>query len=261
MELVKDYAKLSHRCDETILQNYLEVKDIMYKLEDALKEDENLLAVSTNQLGINARAFALKFEDGIQFYFNPMISYFSKESYLSRERCIYNDKEYLVIRNKSIELTFQTKNGTIKKNIFKEPVSALVQAMVDSLEGVVASDYGLEIIPEFDEATEEERQEVITMYIDQLKAKNEEMQEEIKNDEHLSKLNEEINHYSNIVLQEGELPVTEPTKLNRQQKRLHKKITKQIDKLRAKEEKEEETDANEQAMKILQGHIDNETNN
>lgn len=246
MELVKDYKQLSERCDEVVLQDYISTKKIIYALTDAFKEDKDLIFLSAPQIGLKKRAFALKFNDEIRIFFNPMISYFSKESYLSREKCICNDKEYLVVRNKSVELTFQNKNGTIYKNVFKEPVSAIVQCMIDSLEGVVVSDYGLEIISEFDEASEEEKQEVINMYLEQLKTKNDEMQEEIKNDENLSKINEAIDFMSNVVIEgNGPQPVGE-TKLNRKQRRNQDKILKQIAKIQAQQKVEEELNKTEE---------------
>lgn len=244
MELVKDYEKLSVRSDEVVLQDYRKTKALLNLFKDTFTENKDLQYVSAPQLGVNARAFAIRFNDDIRVFLNPMISYFSKESYLSREKCISNDKEYLVIRNKSIELTFQNKNGTVYKNIFKEPASAVVQCMVDSLEGVVASDYGLEILPEFDEASEEERQEVINMYLEALKTKNTEMQEEIKGDKELSHLNDTIEFMSNLVIENKEQPVAQPA-LNRQQRRKQDKLLKQLKRLEAQSKVQQETQVEE----------------
>ena len=111
--IIKDYELLSVRCDETILQDYVTLMKKVRAMEDILKASD-LIFLTANQLGFNDRIFMLKLEDGeIKTFFNPAITYFSKEAYLSREKDYSNDKEYLIVRNDSIELTFQNKNGTI----------------------------------------------------------------------------------------------------------------------------------------------------
>jgi peptide deformylase len=225
--IIKDYELLSVRCDETILQDYVTLMKKVRAMEDILKASD-LIFLTANQLGFNDRIFMLKLEDGeIKTFFNPAITYFSKEAYLSREKDYSNDKEYLIVRNDSVELTFQNKNGTIRKLAFQKPLSALIQSIVDLLDGILQQDSGLEIIPEFDEASDEEREEVIKMYLESLKERNNAMQEEIKNDENLSKINDEINHMTNLLLADTEQQESpQAITLNRGQKRKLKKTFK-----------------------------------
>jgi hypothetical protein len=193
--------------------------------------------------------------DKIEYFINPMLTYYSKEAYLSREKDYSNDKEYLIVRNDSIEITFQNKNGTIKKLAFKKPLSALIQSLIDLLDGVLQQDSGLEILPEFDEATEEEQKEVINMYLESLKNRNSQIQEEIKNDEHLAKLNDEINHMTEILMEEDKREAININP-NRKQRRFNEKIINQLKKIQSIKE---ENDKLEEEQKSEEEKTD-ETN-
>ena len=64
----------------------------------------------------------------------------------------------------------------------------IYQHEIDHLDGLLLSDVGLEIDEQFDNATEEERMEVINAYIDALDIKQKEINTEITNDPELKQI-------------------------------------------------------------------------
>jgi hypothetical protein len=77
------------------------------------------------------------------------------------------------------------------------------QHEMDHLDGLLLSDIGLEIDEMFDNATEEERMEVINMYLDSLDIKQKEIDKEIQEDEELKKISDGIDFMTKV--QKGEV--------------------------------------------------------
>ena len=76
------------------------------------------------------------------------------------------------------------------------------QHSVDHLDGLLLSDVGLEITEEFDKASEDERVELIKMYIDSLDIKRKELEKEIEEDPDLKQISDAINFLESV--QKGE---------------------------------------------------------
>ena len=109
----------------------------------------------------------MKFEkDQIKTFINPVIEAYSpKGMQLSREKCSsLPGKEYIRVRNNDIRVMYQRPTGEAESNRLLGKAALVFQHEMDHLEGVLISDIGLEVIPEFDEATDEERAEVIKDY-------------------------------------------------------------------------------------------------
>ena len=67
-----------------------------------------------------------------------------------------------------------------------------MQQMLDLLDGVMLEDYGLEVMEGFDEASQEERDEIIHMYLDYLHGQMDELQKDIEKDKDHARMNEAI---------------------------------------------------------------------
>ena len=231
-EIIKDRNLLEERVDEAILQDEEQIKKDQEDLKEVLKEYKDLPCLCGPQIGIKSRIICLNFDDGARTFFNPMIKK-SKGIVLSRESnpCL-EGKEYIIPRRQEIEVIYQTPTGKIEENVFKGGASCLFQQMLDLLDGILLDDLGLELVEGWDDAPEEERQEVIEYYLDNLKKYNENMQEIINSDEKLSHMSKSIDYTS--LLLAGKLNLytedMEEIKLNREQRR---KLEKQNKKLRS----------------------------
>ena len=112
---------------------------------------------------------------------------------LSREKCSsIPDKEFIRPRNNKIHVIYSTPLGKIESVMLAGKAATVFQHEMDHLDGLLISDVGLEIDKDFDEATEEERLEVINMYLDSLDIKRKEIEKEIENTPELKQLSDAI---------------------------------------------------------------------
>lgn len=232
-EIIKDRTLLEERVDETILQDEEQVKQDIADVKEVFEIYKDLPCLCGPQIGIKSRIVCLNFDDGIRTFINPMIKK-SKGSVLSRESNIcLGDKEYLIPRSEEIEVIYQLPTGKIEENLFKGGASCLFQQMLHMLDGILLDDIGLELMEGWDEAPDEEKQEVIEYYLDELKKYNDNMQEVINSDEKLSHMSKSIDYTS--LLLAGKLNLyseNEEYKLNREQRRKLEKQSRKIRSLR-----------------------------
>lgn len=182
-EFVTDYEQLSVRCDEINLdKERKEARKIILALKTYLREHKDILAISAIQLGFTKRIICMNFNGDIRTFVNPIISN-SSELQLSRETCrSVPGEEYLLLRSSTIELTYQTPTGKIMTVELVGVASQLMQHHLDHLDGILISDIGLMILEGFDEASEEEKAEVIKMYLDSLDMTAKELDKAVQED-------------------------------------------------------------------------------
>ena len=144
----------------------------------------------------------MKFEkDQIKTFINPVIEAYSpKGMQLSREKCSsLPGKEYIRVRNNDIRVMYQRPTGEAESNRLLGKAALVFQHEMDHLEGVLISDIGLEVIPEFDEATDEERAEVIKEYLDSLDIRVKEINKEIEDDPELKQIDDATKFMTGIL--------------------------------------------------------------
>lgn len=185
VKIEQNLEKLWTRCDEIDVE---EAAPIVAKLKDVLFDRKEFVALAAPQIRKKKRIFGIKFANGdIRAFINPMITkteglHFSRENSPS-----IPDKEFIVPRYDRIIAIYQTPTGAIEENIFEGAVAEVFQQMVQLLDGITLADLGLEIIPEWDNATEEEKTEVLNAYLEGLQTLGKQLDEEIQADETLSK--------------------------------------------------------------------------
>ena len=185
VKIEQNLEKLWTRCDEIDVE---EAAPIVAKLKDVLFDRKEFVALAAPQIRKKKRIFGIKFANGdIRAFINPMITkteglHFSRENSPS-----IPDKEFIVPRYDRIIAIYQTPTGAIEENIFEGAVAEVFQQMVQLLDGITLADLGLEIIPEWDEATDEEKTAVLNAYLEGLQTLGKQLDEEIKADETLSK--------------------------------------------------------------------------
>ena len=212
MDIIVDVEKLSGRADELdVRKDNKEVRDITVALKNAVRE-HNLLSLSAPQIGFDKRIFVINFNGDIRTFINPMITNV-KGFELSREKCSsIPDKTFIRPRHNDIQVMYQTPLGKIESKQFMGAAAKVFQHCIDHLDGLLLSDIGLEIDEVFDNATEEERMEVINMYLDSLDIKQKEVETDIQADKELKQIADGIEFMEKVKkgeVQIEQVPMTE----------------------------------------------------
>lgn len=224
-EIIKDKSKLNDRADETILADEGSLNETISEIKEILYANDELVALSAPMIGVNKRLFCIKFNGGdIRTFINPMVIKFSG-LHLSIENNASIEGEYMIPRYDEIEATYQTPTGVIESNAFKSYPGEVFQQMVYTLDGVYIDDFGLEIVPEFYDATDEVKQEIVNMYIDSLKQSKKDIDDEIESNDDLKKISSAIDFMTGVATGKVTLEKVEP-KLNREQRRAKEKLEK-----------------------------------
>lgn len=182
------------RCQEVDLEKESkEAREIIKNLKRTLRKNDSVVALSAPALGFNKRIFCVDYADNeIKTYINPVIMH-AEGIQLSREVCSsLPGKEYIRPRNSEIDVIFQRPTGEISTQRFKGVAACTIQHEIDHLDGLTLDDIGLEIDADFDEASDEEKQEIIDMYLDSLDIKRTSVKEDIANDPELNLISERL---------------------------------------------------------------------
>lgn len=159
------------------------MKEIISNIKKTMRKKQ-LTSLSAPAIGYNKRIFCVDFSDKeIKTFINPLVLQMSGVE-MTREMCSsIPGKEFIRPRNQIIDIIYQRPDGTIKQTQFKGMAATVIQHELDHLDAITLADIGLEIDNDFDEATDEERFEIIDMYIKSLEAYHENVIEEINNDD------------------------------------------------------------------------------
>ena len=199
-EIITDIDKLNEIgiCDviDTRKENEL-LREIIVNLKEVVRS-QNLPSLSAPQLGYDKRVFVINYNGDIRTYVNPMIVNV-KGLELSRETCpSLPGKEYIRIRHNEIQVAYQTPLGKYESAKLFGLVAKVFQHEVDHLDGLLLCDVGLEVDEEFDKATDEERQEVINMYLDSLDMKQKQLEKEIQENKDLKQVSDAIDFMNGV---------------------------------------------------------------
>ena len=161
------------------------LREIVSNIKRTMRK-KNLISLSAPGIGYNKRIFCIDFSDQeIKSFINPVISN-AEGMQLVREQCSsIPGKEYLVPRNTIIDIYYETPTGVIKSKRLKDVVAFVFQHEIDHLNGVNLEDIGLEVDSDFDDASQEEREEIIEMYLDSLDLRQKYLEEAINDNEEL----------------------------------------------------------------------------
>jgi peptide deformylase len=96
------------------------------------------IGLSANQVGLDARVFMMRTQDGNQAFFNPELIKMSQETDLMKEGCLSFPDIYLMIkRSKVIELKYQDAEGNTNTTMLDGLGSRGAQHEVDHLNGII----------------------------------------------------------------------------------------------------------------------------
>lgn len=200
VKLVENIQEKIDRAEEIdIVSDKKLVKKIIHELKNYMQLHE-INSLSAPMIGYNKRILCIKFDDGIRAFINPLITK-SFGLHLVRTKPVYVSSEYILPYHDSVIAMYQDINSVNDKNQsnrFEGLASELFQQEVNLLDGVLVSDYGLEIDENFDKASEEEREELIKAYMEILEKANQASQEEIENDPELHKMFDAVNFMTDL---------------------------------------------------------------
>ena len=203
-EIVTDVEKLSERCEEIDIRKDNELmREIILALKDTLREHKDGVGLAAPQIGYDKRIFVINFNGDLRTFINPIISEANNLT-LNREGCLsLPGKEYIRPRHSKITVVYQTPLGKVESRQMFGLAACVFQHELDHLDGLLLSDIGLEVTEEFDNATEEERDELLQAYMDSLDIKKKEIDKEIEEDADLKQTSDAIKFIEK--LQKGEV--------------------------------------------------------
>lgn len=198
LAITRDLEKLMKRSDEVAvvggdLQIRPDIAKTIKDLKDTILASKTLVSLAAPQLGKFERIFCVRFANGdIRAFINPMISK-TEGLHLVREISpSLPDRAFIVPRHNRIIAMYQTPSGKPEESVFEGVVAEIFQHMVQILDGVLISDIGLEVFADFDNASEEEKSQVLDAYFKELKTREEFMNKEIEENEDLKKTRDAI---------------------------------------------------------------------
>lgn len=207
LKIEDNYDNLTQRCDEIDLKTQAkEMREIVHELKDTMRK-KGLKHLSAPIIGYNKRIFCIDYEDlEIKTYINPIIVE-AKGLTLSRETCdCIPDKTFLFPRNNDISVMYQQPTGQANTRRLLGMAALVFQHELNHLDGVLLSDVGLEIDEDYDNASAEDKQKIIEMYLDSLDLKVKEIDKQIEEDEDLKKISDGIKFMEGVA--KGEIKQT-----------------------------------------------------
>ena len=137
------------------------LREITANIKKTMRKN-GLTSLSAPGIGYNKRVFCIDFSDQeIKTFINPVITN-AEGLQLAKEICSsIPGKEYIRPRNTTVDIIYETPTGKIKTNRFSDVAAFVIQHEIDHLECVTLEDIGLEIESDFEEATQDERNEII----------------------------------------------------------------------------------------------------
>ena len=206
MEYITDIEELAQSSIEIdTKKDNKKMREIITELKYRIGKD-NLTALSAPQIGEKYRIFCIKFtekkgkkaSETIKTFINPIVTGI-KGIVVDREAdiCIPN-KQFIIVRNNELSLLYQNPLGNNLSQKFSGKSSAVVQLMMDHLDGILLTDLGLEIDEKFDEASEEEKNELIEAYLNSLDVYKKQVDEEIENNKELKSMQDAVKFIQSV---------------------------------------------------------------
>ena len=187
--IITDEALLSERADEVdTIKEMKEARAIIAELKSIIRKKE-LTSLSAPAIGYRKRIFCVNFSDSeIKTFINPIIVK-AEGLVLSDEKCTsIPGKRFILPRNNKVSIMYTSPLGKVESREVSGVAASVIQHEIHHLDGILCSDIGLEVDEMFDNATQEEREQVIGMYLDSLDIKQKELDKQIEEDADLKQI-------------------------------------------------------------------------
>lgn len=171
------------------------MQEIILSLKATMRAN-HLMSLSAPQIGYNKQVFCIKFgKNDYRTFLNPMIENVVSSTYhFARETCpSVPGKTFIIPRFGTIQMCFVTPMGEYKTTRLMGVAAEVAQHCIDLLNGNPIVNIGLEIDEDFDNATDDERAEILKMYVESLDLRGKKLREEINADEELKQIEDASN--------------------------------------------------------------------
>lgn len=198
-EIITDEAVLSDWAIEIDpLKEGKLTQEIILALKATMRA-KNLISLSAPQIGYNRRIICLRFgANDYRTFINPAVEN-NVGMTMSREKCSsIPDKEFIIPRFTKLKFYFTTPLGKIESGSLVGKAAEVFQHAMDHLNGMLVSDIGLEIDELFDQATDEEREELLRMYAESLDLQLKELNKEIAENKELKEIDDAIKFIASV---------------------------------------------------------------
>ncbi len=189
--IITDDRALSEWCVEidTRKEGKL-LQEIILALKATMRAND-LVSLTAPQIGYARRVLCMRFgKNDYRTFVNPLIENNTGFQF-ARETCSsIPGKTFVMPRFNNVKLYFTTPLGKVESTTLNGLSAWKFQHCMDHLNGMLSSDIGLEIDELFDNATDEERAEVLRMYAESLDVRQKELEAEISQDKNLSDIND-----------------------------------------------------------------------
>lgn len=215
-----DRSKFQERVDElTSSTSYDTVRNVVSRIKKALYANSELAALSAPQIGEDLRLFVVRLSrdenQRFKVFINPLIV--SHEGlHLSREtNPCFPETQFIIPRSDKIHVAYQDTDGRVESETYIGAYSEIIQQMIDLLDGILLSDYGLDLADVggydvFDKSSDKQKTEVLSMYLSSIKDLSSKFSEEIENDDKLKNLNDTIKFMTGMI--KGDITPINPDK-------------------------------------------------
>jgi len=208
-EIITDEIKLQNWAEEisTKTENPL-LREIVSDLKATMKAN-NLKSLSAPAIGYNYRIFCVDAGIEIKTYINP-VAYNDPASKPTAQAAIETcssipGKRYLRFRTDKISMMYQRPNGLPESKEFSGWLAVVIQHEMDHLNGIILSDYGLELDDNWEKMTQKDRAEILKEYKDSLDALSDRMNEEILADPDAKALSDGIDYLAKVATGEVQI--------------------------------------------------------
>ena len=178
-----------------------EALDIIHKLKEVLSANTQLLSLTAPQIGIMKRVFAIRFNDVIKVFIDPIVTKKSGQVIAPETFPGRDNKEILIARPKEITAVYYTEDFKYEENKFLDAAARVFDQANQVLDGILPDSFGLVSDINQDgplaDLTEDEIKEVIDFYKKYIKIKHAAAELEINATKDLAGV------YNNLKFNEG----------------------------------------------------------
>ena len=198
-EVITDDATLSEWCVEIDPQKEGKLtQEIVLALKATMREHDYSY-LTAPQIGYKKRLFCIRFgKNDYRTFINPAVENNSGIT-MMREDCVsISDKRFVIPRFSKIKFYFMTPLNKVESATLVGRAAQVFQHCMDHINGLLVSDIGLEIDDLFDQATDEERAEVLKMYAESLDLRQKELQKQIEDTPELKDITDAIDFIASV---------------------------------------------------------------
>ena len=223
---------------------------IISKIKKVMEANEELLALSAPQIGINKRIFCLRFNDQIKTFINPIITKKTGLNIAIETCASLPGKEIVIGRPEEITVVYYNEDFKYEDNKLLGIAAALFDQQAQILDGMPPSELGLvSDIEEDGKIEDSDMPEIITFYKETfLPNKLSLLKEAINKDEELAKNYKELAFTEGVI--NGRIAVVEPEEETKKRAKAKKAANKAITHMALTEQAEQKNQFNNYIRKV-----------